>query len=327
MRIGLNDIDQHIAVKVASRLLAPIKEFLLEDIHWKGIPWKFQWKSSTGTPSLQRKREPNADERASYELRQHREERYAYRITGAILVPFASALALIVAFNGGHEPSAGLLATSGAAWMGGTALGMWWAQKGTPQARLANSLSNAEMRSVFPHLTLNRAERIYCDALLMIVRTETDSETEKTFRELLNQLNELLKNYRQLDQKRQSLLPILGLHSVNDLEREFGEWGQRLDATTDNISRSAIQQSLEMCATRLSNARQIQQNLERLQVQQDTIVQTLASALSAMARMQIAPALQAGEAAQEIALSVSQMNQQTWAVEQAVEEVLSIKIE
>ena len=327
MRIGLKDIDPEIAVKVGERLLSPLKDFLGENIHWKGIPWRVRWQATTGAPAFQRKREPNSDERAAYEMRSRRDDNHAYRVMGAILAPFATALGLVMALSGGHEPTTGLLLISGATWVGGTAFGMWWAQKAHPQARLGYSLSLAEMRSVFPNITLSRAERVYCDALLMMVRTQTDSGTERTFQEIMLQLNTLLQNYRQLDQRRQSLLPILGLHSVSDLEREFGELGRKLDAISDPITRNAVQQSLEMCSTRLENARQIIQNLERLQVQQDAIVQTLASALSAMARMQTAPVLQAGETAQEIAQTVSQMNQQTWAVEKAVEEVMTIGIE
>lgn len=327
MRIGLKDIDTEIAAKMAGCLLSPLKDFLGENIHWKGLPWKFRWQAISEAPTLQRKREPNSDERAAYEMRARREDRFAGRLVAAVLVPLATGLGLAAFSSGGHEPSSAFLLASGGIWVGGTTLGVWWAQKARPQARIAYSLSLSEMRSAFPHLTLNRAERVYCDALLMMVRTQTDSGTERTFQEIMLQLNTLLQNYRQLDQRRQSLLPIMGLHSIADLEREFGELGRRLDTISDPITRNAVQQSLEMCSTRLENARQIVQNLERLQVQQDAIVQTLASALSAMARMQTAPVLQAGETAQEIAQTVSQMNQQTWAVEKAVEEVMTIGIE
>jgi len=78
MRVGLKDIDPEIAAKVAERLLSPLKDFLGENIHWKGIPWKLRWQSASGAPSLQRKREPNADERAAYELRCQREERFGW---------------------------------------------------------------------------------------------------------------------------------------------------------------------------------------------------------------------------------------------------------
>jgi len=327
MRIGLKDIDAEIAAKVAERLLSPLKDFLGENIHWKGIPWKFRWQAISEAPTFQRKREPNSDERAAYESRCRREDSFGYRIAAAILIPLASGLCTLTFTRSGYELSGGLLLSSGAVWAGGTALGTWWALKARPQTRLSYSLSLSEMRAVFPHLALNRAERVYCDALLMMVRTQTDSGTERTFQEIMLQLNTLLQNYRQLDQRRQSLLPIMGMHSVADLEREFGELGRKLDTISDTITRNAVQQSLEMCSTRLENARQIIQNLERLQVQQDAIVQTLASALSAMARMQTAPVLQAGETAQEIAQTVSQMNQQTWAVEKAVEEVMTIGIE
>ena len=210
-------------------------------------------------------------------------------------------------------------------WLGGAGLGGVWASRATPKSRLAFAMHPEEMRAVFPLLKLSRAERIYCDALLLLARTETTAETERNFRNLLQQLNDLMRNARQLEAQKQSLLPIMGMHSIVQLEAEYGELGRRLDSLSDLVSRQALEQSLAMCAARLQNAKTLKQSLERISAQQEAINQTLASALSAMARIQVAPSMKSDTIAEEIAESVSQMNLQTYAVEQAVEEVMTLR--
>ncbi|MBC7528020.1 MAG: hypothetical protein H7308_10770, partial [Chthonomonadaceae bacterium] len=73
---------------------------------------------------------------------------------------------------------------------------------------------------------------------------------------------------------------------------------------------------------RLESAKQLRQTLERVSGQQEAIGQTLASAVSAMARLQLAPSVHTESAAAQIAGQVTQMNRQTYAMEQAVEEVI-----
>jgi methyl-accepting chemotaxis protein len=294
-----------------------------EKIHWGGF---FRWSLKEGTLQFEKKRDPTPDERASFQLRKRREEGLAMRALAASFAPIFIGAA---SFWGLHEAGVsdtGSVVGAVMTWLTGTGLGAWWASRATPKARLRYGITLEEMRAVFPLLTLSRAERVYCDALLMLARVEVDASTEQTLRQTLAQLNELVTSNRLIENKRQSLLPILGLHSIPDLETEFGELGRRLDAATDPLTRQSLQQSLQMCSSRLENARNLHQSLERLNVQQEAILQTLASALSGMARLQVASAPQVELAAQEISNAVSQMNQQTYAVEKAVEEVMTLRV-
>jgi hypothetical protein len=212
-----------------------------------------------------------------------------------------------------------------ATWIAGTTAGGYWAVSATPKSRLTRYVRLEEMRAVFPLLSLTRADRLYCDTLLLLARMEVGQETERMMRESLAQLNQLLVANRQLEQRRLGLLPLLGNNVISELEEEFGELGRRLDQTRDPISRQSLEQSLRMCQTRLENARLLQEGLERLKVQQEAILHTISTAQTAMARLQIAPQPQTEFVAQEIAQSVTQMNQQTYAVERAVEEVMTLR--
>jgi hypothetical protein len=323
MRIGLEDIDPAIAHAVAERLTAPVGEFLKDNVYWGGLAaFRFQWKANEGKMKMTRKREATEIEKRAFELRKKREEQVGIRAAIASMVPlFAGGGIFAVGMGAQSVP---LALTAIGTWIGGTVAGVAWTARATPKYTLRKTFLYDEMRAVFPLLTLTRAERIYCDALQLMARTDADEATEKSLRAMLPQLNQLLENHRQVDARKQALLSVMGLNNSGELEAEYGALGRRLDQTQDPVARQALQQSLQACAARLENAKTLTQNLERLNVQQEAINQTLSSALSAMARMQVAPQVQASLVAEEITTSVTQMNQQTYAVEQAVEEVVRL---
>ncbi|HEV2472693.1 MAG TPA: hypothetical protein VGS41_08520, partial [Chthonomonadales bacterium] len=72
------------------------------------------------------------------------------------------------------------------------------------------------------------------------------------------------------------------------------------------------------------NARAFERSIERINAQQEAILQTLSSAQSALARMHLAREADSA-ATEEIAGVVARMNAQTTAVEQAVQEVMSLR--
>lgn len=324
MRIGLEDIDPHIAEAITDRLSAPLNEFLRDNIRWAtfhALP--ISWEVKGGSVKVKRRRDPNDDERMAHALRRRRDEQVSLRALGAAFLPSVAGTAAGWAIASA-TPAAGLIAGL-SVWALGTGAGVWWTTRATPRERLRKSVQLEELRSVLPLLTLTRAERIYCDALLLLARTDATAEAENTLRSTMLQLNELLTSSRQLEHRRSTLVPLLGQHAISELDGEYQSLGTRLDQATDGITRSMIQQSLQMCATRIENARAFAQGLERLNAQQEAIVHTLSSALSAMARLQILSNPQTEVAAQEIAQSVASMSRQTRSVEQAVEEVMSLR--
>ena len=326
MRIGLQDIDPVIAEAMLHRLAAQPNEFLRDNIHWNSMnPFTFSWEFHARGLQVKRKRDPTDDEKRAYILRKVREDQVGIRIAGTALVPITAAMA--VAFGGmaAHLPAflGGTLATF--TWLSGTGAGTYWSLRATPKARLLQAARVEEMKAVFPLLTLTRGERIYCDTLLLLARMEVVPEAEDDLRETLRQLNTLVQSARLLEQQRVSLLPLLGNNVIPELEAEYGDLGRRLDRVTDAVTRQSLQQSLAMCQTRLENAKALEQGLERLKAQQEALTQTISTAQSALARLQIAPQLRPEAAAQEISETVAQMNRQTYAVEQAVQEVMTLR--
>ena len=198
-----------------------------------------------------------------------------------------------------------------------------------PKSSVTTDLQPETMRDVFNSLSLTRAERVYCDVLLFLARANPNTLTELTMRETLRQLNDLLQSSRQLEEQRLSLLPLLGANVVPELRAEYDQLKLRLNNASDSITRASLEQSLRMIVSRIEDAHNLQTGLERLNTQQEAITQTLSSALSGLGRMQIAPDVRTDTNAEfamnDISDTVTQMNQQSHAVESAVEEVLTLR--
>jgi hypothetical protein len=325
MQLGLNDIDPQIAAAMLERLAASPPQFLKDDIHWGNHPFAFSWEFHARGMKMKRKRDPSDVERQAFKLRKGREDAVTGRALVSVFAPLVGGSGFGFIANGVTHSFSLALAVGLASAVAGWTVGGYWTVSATPKARLQRNVRLEEMKAVFPLLTLTRTERLYCDTLQMLARMEVGAETERMMHESLAQLNHLLIAGRQLEQRRLGLLPLLGNNVISELEAEFGQLGRRLDQTHDPISRQSLEQSLQMCQARLENARLLQDGLERLKLQQEAIIHTISTAQTAMARLQIAPQPQTELVAQEIAQTVTQMNQQTYAVERAVEEVMTLK--
>lgn len=284
----------------------------------------FRWQAGKSKVRVKRKRDPNPDERAAYDLHRRREEQATLRALGTMFGVSGAGLGMSIGLHNIGATDMVSVSSGVATVFAGWCAGVWWTLRAMPKSRLRRSVHVEEMRAVFPLLSLSRAERVYCDTLLLLARMELSEEAERTVRQTLAQLNSLLESSRQLEMRRKALLPVLGSNVISELEREYGELGQRLDQTKDSAARQSLMQSLNMCATRLENARQFEAGLERLRAQEEAVVQTLLSAETSLARMQLVPQPQTADAAERIAETVAQINQQTYAVEKAVEEVIQL---
>ena len=322
MRVGLKDIDPQIAEQLRKRLCPPDHDFLAEGIHWGGLPFRFQWGNKPGAFGMEKKRKPTETEKRAYELYQKTHTKADAQVATAILLSPLSGIITMVGMHAmGLTNALAVIGTTLVA--GGVAgTGIYSGYRLSYPQRIERSLYYEEMRAVFPLLRLSRAERIYLDGIELLAKTETDEESQVSMREALAQCGDLLTNSRKLESTRQSILSLMGMNSVPDLEREYGDLGRKYDTATDSVVRKALEQSLQMCADRLESAKQLRQTLERVSGQQEAIGQTLASAVSAMARLQLAPSVHTESAAAQIAEQVTQMNRQTYAMEQAVEEVI-----
>jgi hypothetical protein len=320
VRIATKEIDAEIAEAAIARLAVPRHELLRDDIYWGGLlPIKFNWQFHSGGLSIKRKREPTADERAVYDLRKKIESTIGGYGAGAATAIFSAVMCAVIG------NAIGWLIAVPSAIAGIVCL--YRCHRLVPRVRLHREMAIEEMRAVFPLLSLTRCERIYCDTVLMVARAAPDVEREAAMRATLRQMGELLATSRDLENRRQSLLSVMGSHSIPALEAEAQALAGRLAAERDSVQRRAIEQSIAMCTSRLENARAFEQGLDRLSAQEEAIAQTMASALSALARVQLGPAGETDAAAQQVQETISTMNRQSQAVEQAVLEIMTLRSE
>jgi hypothetical protein len=184
-------------------------------------------------------------------------------------------------------------------------------------------LSAREIQDVSAAVPLTRAERIYVETLGELLGA-AHVLGEPTARDLLPQLNELLENDRHLESQRLRAQAAIGIRTAPQLEAERADLARRAEAATDPVARQAMLQSLQLCDERLRSFRALEPHLVRIDAQRELISQTFASVQSALAGTQVqslAPGAVIGEDLQQ---SVRQINQQTRAVEQAVQELMTL---
>lgn len=173
-----------------------------------------------------------------------------------------------------------------------------------------------------PVLTLSRLERTYCEAL-QVLANDRSALDERTGREILGQLNALIERSREIGARRASVIAALENGEDARIEAERADLAKRAGAASDPIARQALENSLQMCDARISNLGKLKPALERLEAQQEVILQTMASVQSSLARWQAAPSVSDLPDLGQIQQAVVQIDDETYAAEQAVQEVMT----
>ena len=327
MRIGLVNMDEKVAKAVADRLCGTRDPFISEDIEW-GKPKRRDPLDDEDVP--RRKHKSTSEQNYALLLRKRRDDACAKRMLiaagPALLLGGLVGVAIWGPLKGLESPGfVAAVVGVGAAIMVLATVGRVWANRASQRTALNYEILLEELRAVLPYLSLTRAERVYCDNIVMLAAFEANLEARRAIRRTLPQLNELLADSRKLDKQRKSLLPAIGTNPIKGLTEEQQKLAERVAEAKDEVTRASLAQSLEHIKVRIENTRSLEQALERINAQQEAIVNALASSQGAFARMQVAPSVQTETAAQEITQTVADMNQRTIAVEQAVQEVLTLR--
>ena len=196
---------------------------------------------------------------------------------------------------------------------------------GTNRAKreLTRYASPEVLRHAAKLVELSRAEQHYCAAVAALIDAGS-TLGEPSQKELLRHLNELLARYRALEAPMQRYLSGGGGTPVEELERELGELTARRDAQDDPLARATMDQSLDLCARRLEHARRIEPAREQVAAQQELILQTMASVQASLARICAAGTVPVQTDVSELQESVSRVNRQARAVEEAIGEVITL---
>lgn len=181
------------------------------------------------------------------------------------------------------------------------------------------------MQAVFSLVLRTRAEGIYRDILLLLADRDMPLD-DQAARDILRQLNLLLENRFRLETQRRKVGSLLAATSLSQLEAERAELGRKAAQTQDAVAGETLQESVDLCERRLQHARALLPMLERLDAQQEVIHQALATVHSALVRLQAASLTLAAVSVSDITETVHRIDAQTRAVEQAVEEVMTLRV-
>lgn len=181
------------------------------------------------------------------------------------------------------------------------------------------------LAAALPLLSLSRVEKAYGEALVPLAALE--SLDERTGRDILSQLNSLTAHYRQLEAQRERLRAAIGGNTAESLQVEREALQRRAKEANDPVTKRALQESLQMCEARLQQAQALEPALHRMDAQQEVIIQTLASVRASLARLQLVSAAVSAPEVEEIQRTVLQISTQAQAMEQAVQEVMAVRVE
>ena len=233
----------------------------------------------------------------------------------------AAFLASLLAVAGFERTNEGLAVLSFLTLNGGA---IWLGLQGIVRTNkeLTRYVSADLMRGATSLVALSPAEQLYCAAVAELVDTEK-TLGEPAQKEMLQQLNELLERHRNLAVPLREFHAASGSSSIAALEEELSSLHQRRDALGDTAARGIMDQSIELCSRRLEQARALEPVRQQAEAQQELIVQTLAAVRSSLARTASRPTTD-GANVHELQESVTQVNRQARAIEEAVAEVVTL---
>lgn len=244
---------------------------------------------------------------------------WGWRVVGAIPIGglLGTSLALALGAHGGEVGAAAVMGAYFSAL--GTGVGSFL----LPRFKRHVNVSAEELRALSTGLELGRPETIYLEILCGLADAG-DNVSATTGREIIAVLNDLLEQSRYVFGRLERLRIAAGTESVLDLESERQRLAARIGEAHDEQARQDLTESLSICDERLRNARALSPLVERMDAQREMMEQTLLSVQSSVSRLQVAPEALAAPDVAEVKRVVSQVTGQTKAVEEAVQEVMSV---
>jgi len=226
-----------------------------------------------------------------------------------------------VALSGAHGAAIGALTFMGAYLSAiGTGVGSMLLTKFGRNT----SVSAEELRALSTGLEMGRPDMVYLETVCALLEAG-DNISEDTGQDILSTLGTLLEQARYVNDRRERLRKATGAESAAELAEERERLAGRIAKVEDPQARQDLTQSLAMCDERLRNARDLSPLLERLDAQCEVIEQTLLSVQASVTRLQVAPTALSAPDVEEVKRVVGEVTAQTQAVEDAVQQVMSLR--
>lgn len=185
--------------------------------------------------------------------------------------------------------------------------------------RNSRELTARELQVILPALEITPIQRAYSEALVALSEANLDNEA---YRATVLELNRLLDEEGRLISLRDPNLQ--GPASVDDVQGEIDAIKARLETATDEVTRRALTQSLEIADSRLKFASQHDSHGSRIDAQLELIAQAVRGVRDSVLRAKSAPKPSLAFDVEAIRQRVDAAYQHSQAMDQAILEVQSI---
>jgi hypothetical protein len=184
-----------------------------------------------------------------------------------------------------------------------------------PRVRAPRTLQAPTLRALLTEPELPRVERLYSEAVLMLL--ETPTKQPAPLRALLQDINQLVQADRAMAAQQHRLQAATDSLALHHAEVEHQQLQERLARESDPIAHTALSESLGLCAERLEHLRSLPLLLHRLEAQRELLAQGVALAHAALLRTRTAPLALVPPELTQLRTRVRQLTSESQALEEA----------
>jgi|GEM_PF-2254963 hypothetical protein len=179
------------------------------------------------------------------------------------------------------------------------------------------------LKALLELVTLTPEERRYAE-LMVVLAQDPCPVDEETRKNLIQQANGMLDDYRSLEKKRAGITADLSRESIAAMEVERERLRAEAQTSDDEIVRQTKTKSAELLSHRIEDAEAVLRMAERMHAQQEAIYEAFGTLRSSLLRLAAAPSRLNEAAVRPLWETIEQTRQQTVLVEQAVQEVVAL---
>nr|WP_309686340.1 hypothetical protein [Armatimonas sp.] len=201
--------------------------------------------------------------------------------------------------------------------------GILLAATNVSRARAPRHVGAPALRVLLAEPSLLRVERLYSEALLMLL--ETPAKQPAPLRALLQDINQLVKADRTMATQQSRLRAATDPQALRGAEIEYQQLIERLACESDPVAHAALTESLDLCEERLTHLRALPLLLHRLDAQRELLCQGVALAHAALLRTRTTPLALIPPELTTLRARVRQLTSESRALEEATQSLQDLQ--
>ena len=202
--------------------------------------------------------------------------------------------------------------------------GILLAATNVSRVRAPRHVGAPALRVLLAEPSLLRVERLYSEALLMLL--ETPAKQTAPLRAFLQDINQLVKADRTMATQQSRLQAATDPQALHGAEIEYQQLTERLACESDPVAHAALTESLGLCEERLTHLRALPLLLHRLDAQRELLCQGVALAHAALLRTRTTPLALIPPELTTLRARVRQLTNESRALEEATQSLQDLPL-